>query len=279
MRAHNLVLALSLSLLSARAAHPCSLAVPTLDGPIAPRDGATAVPTNARVVVAFDSFAGAPTVTTVDLHDANGDVTQPAFGTEGELFIVRPTTLSGNMSYTLVLGSDDFGTITSVQRSFTTTTSDDTTAPVFAGELEEPTYTFEPKAAFGQGFDSCGFNSVDRYFVDVPFPEASDDMGLAGFHVFTVDEIGGRTLRASVLEADAQSRVIEFTEPGTYTFVVEAFDLAGNTTMSNEVTTILLAPIVSCSAAHVTTTEGPSGAIALLVMAIANVRRRGRRRA
>jgi hypothetical protein len=264
--------------LVARAALPCSPALPSLDGPTAPDDGASGIPTNARIVVAFDAFGGTPNVTDVILRDDEGTETRPAFGAEGSLFIVRPTGLRDDATYTLVLNANDFGVAVSAQRTFTTTNADDVISPLFVGELESPTYTFEPKAAFGQGFDSCGFNSVDRYFVDIDFPAVNDDVGIAGFHIHTIDENGGRTLRETSLDASATGRTVELNDPGTVTFVVEAFDFAGNSTFTNEVEVVLMAPLISCSALHATTTATPVAALATLAVMGLTMSRRVRRR-
>lgn len=260
----------------AESARPCSFAEPSLDGPSAPTDDATGVPTNARIVVRFSDFSGAPTVTAVVLVDENGVETNPAFSMEQDLFIARPSALAPNQRYELRTTTNDFGGDHARTIPFTTSADDDTTPPTIDGALADPTYTFEPKAGPGMGVDSCGFNSVDRYYVALTFPEASDDTGVAGFAVYVVDENGGRSLRETVLGADATGTTIEHLEPGTFTYVVEAFDHAGNVSSTNEATVAVMGPVVSCAAAHPMTEGAPAAALALSLLALLGRPRRRR---
>jgi len=270
-------LALLLVVLSfAERARPCSLAVPSLDGPSAPSDDATGVPTNARIVVRFSDFSGAPTVTTVVLVDESGVETNPAFSMEQDLFIARPTSLEPNQRYELRATTSDFGSDHTRTIPFMTSSDDDTTPPTIDGALADPTYTFEPKAGPGMGIDSCGFNSVDRYYVELTFPEASDDTGVAGFAVYVVDENGGRSLRETVVGANATGTTIEHLEPGTFTYVVEAFDHAGNASSTNEATVAVMGPIVSCAAAHPLRQGAPRAALVLSAFALLLLPRRRR---
>jgi uncharacterized protein (TIGR03382 family) len=273
MRRHAIIV---FTLLCARAAWPCGPPDANLDGPSAPRDARERVPQNMRFVLDIDDGFDVPVVTGVALTSADGTSMTPPFSTEGTLLVVQPPLLAAETTYTIEIRADQRGEEPVTTRTFTTTTGEDTTAPVMTGDLAAPTYSYLPAPLIE--FSSCG-PLVNTWIVDVNYPEVSDDMGLGGAHIYTVDENGGRVLRMTDLEGLSSAPPIRFRDPGTYTFQVDVFDLAGNTTSSNEVTVILQAPIVSCSAAHVTTTEGPSGAIALLVMAFANVRRRGRRRA
>lgn len=278
MRALHPLLLLSAILAFADTARPCSFPEPSLDGPCAPAEGSTAVPTNARVVVRFSDFAGTPTITSVVLVDASGAETNPAFSVEGDLFIARPVALSPNMNYELRAITNDFGSDQSRIIPFTTAADDDTTEPTIDGALADPSYTFEPKAANGMGIDSCGFNSIDRYFVELAFPSASDDMGLAGFSVYVVDENGGRSLRETVLDPSATGTTIEHTEPGSYTYVVEAFDHAGNASSTNEATVVLMAPLLSCAATHVSSNGAPHVAFGLGGLSLLALLRRPARR-
>jgi hypothetical protein len=266
-----------ITLLCARVAWPCSFDSANFDGPAAPNDTRAGVPRNARLVVDISHPFDTPVATAVTLTAGSGTVLQPAFSTVGSLFIARPQLLEPSTSYTFEIASDSFGEAMLSTRTFTTSTAEDTRAPVIDGELAQPTNTYVAKPPFGL-FDSCG-PIEDSWYVDLDYPELSDDMGIAGVNIYTVDDNGGRTLRKTDLDGFRGSPSIRFTEPGTYTFQIEVFDLAGNATSSNEVTTILQAAIVSCSATHATTTTTvPWGACAALAMiGFSTVRRKGRR--
>lgn len=268
MRRHVIIV---FTLFCARAGWPCSFPDANFDGPSAPRDAREGVPQNARLLVDIDSPFELPVATGVTLTSEDGTVMTPPFATEGAVFFVRPSLLDAETTYTFEIRAEQLGESLVSTRTFTTTTGEDTMAPAIHGELEQPTYSYISRSLFE--FSTCG-PGEDAWYVDLTYPDVSDDMGLGGAHIFTVDQSGGRTLRKTDLDGLLSAPSIRFTEPGTYTFQIDVFDLAGNTTSSNEVTTVLLAAIVSCSAVHETTTKAPLGALALLVTVMVPARRR-----
>lgn len=267
--------ALTLSLFAATPASPCSIAPPSLDGAAAPADGADAVPRNARLVIEQSLPAmSVPVLLHRDL-DEGADPRSVPLRRVGDLVVVDLPELEADTDYTLTFDAAEDNELGETGRepvSFRT------------GDLfddEAPTLTEDPEAAVHVAYqapmpgpvDSCGGSGIpESWTLTIPLPEAEDDVAVAGFRLLEIDERGGQIETRVVLgQPDGLTHWVR--EGGEKTYVVEAFDLAGNVVQS-EPFVVSLYPGGGCSAATVTDDAAPVAALFLLPLLGALRRRR-----
>jgi uncharacterized protein (TIGR03382 family) len=255
--------------LLAAPARPCSLAPPTLSGPIAPADDATDVPLNAVVHLWLQSGVVdfAATLSREDAEDASLPVTR-----DDDLAVVDLGDLAAGVDYTVTFDlagtSVDFGEGRDPLR-FRTGDARDDDAPTITSA---PTATVRHRpgdAPFGP-VSSCGPSSATNSIVVGPL-DADDDVAVAGWRMFRLDERGGRAQVAAEVVPRTDGLVAFEPEAGTYRYGVVAFDLAGNE--SDMVEVEAWASGVGCSATSTSSTGAPAS-LALVAVAAAALRRR-----
>jgi MYXO-CTERM domain-containing protein len=269
------VLVLLTAALAATPAWPCSPALPSLWGTTAPTDSDEGVPLNARLVIGQNLPAMAATAT---LDDGSGAPRAVGMTNTNGLVVVTLDELAPDTDYTLSFEVPDDGI--SEGRDpvrFRTSDAADEQAPSIttpAGAAEVDFHAATPTMV-----DSCGGGSTDRWTVKIPLPEASDDQGIAGYRLLLVDDLGGREERSVRLQRDAENGdefLFDFHhKDGELTYVVEVFDLAGNS-VAGEPFTVGLFYGGGCSATDTPRTGAPLFALALLAGLVGVVRRRGR---
>jgi uncharacterized protein (TIGR03382 family) len=157
---------------------------------------------------------------------------------------------------------------------FTTGDVIDDTPPTLTLSDEPTRVDYQP--ADPNMFNSCSDGPAEEmWFVNVPVPEATDDTGIAGYRLFRVNEFGGRTPASVDLHGYATQLTHVAREGGDAVFLIEAFDLAGNVTASEEfVVSLLPTAALGCTAATVSDDSLPLAALALLPLGLALRRRR-----
>jgi len=266
-------LALLTTVLAAAPAWPCSPALPSLWGPTAPTDGEGGVPTNARLVI-DQSFPA--TNASAFLSVDGGEERAVGLLPTGRLLFVNLEGLAPDTAYTLRFEVPDDGMTEGRDPvHFTTGAAADDTAPTMPTEVGDPEVEFH--AGNGLMLDSCGGGGQDQWNIKIPLAAASDDVGVAGYRLLEVDERGGRIERFVRLESE-RAAGDDFlydwrTTDGEITYVVEAFDLAGNT-VESEPFGVGLFYGGGCSATFVPRGGAPLAALSLLAGLVGLLRRR-----
>lgn len=261
--------------LAAGPARPCSPAMPSLHGSISPADGATGVPLNGRIIIAtslpprsFEARLFGP--------DDDEGVPLPGRAEARHVSFALADIVEPDTQYVVVfttLGDEAEFTDEREPLSFTTGGASDDESPEL---VEEPTITAEYRAAAPLGpIDSCGGGQTESWSVRVTPPGASDDVAVAGFRLLRRD--GAGVVERSLAVAGSGALLFDSpTEGGTHVYVVEAFDLAGNTVRSTDVDISLTPFVGGCSATGVRGHETPTLALSLLfgVALLLSLRRR-----
>ncbi len=258
-------------------ARPCSQTPPSLHGAISPADGATAVPLNGRIVIttfvppdSFEARLFAP--------DDEEGVSLPARVQPHHVVFELTDAVLPNTEYLVVFTTFDPDSEFMDEReplSFTTGDAIDDEAPLL---ISEPVVESEYRPASPLGaLDSCGGGESQSWSVTVTPPDASDDVEVAGYRLLRVEGDSSVELMVTLRYEGAQlydSRG----EGGSQRYVVEAFDLAGNTVRSSDVEIALVPFVGGCSATGVGDGRAPVFALALLgTLALALGRRRRQR--
>lgn len=244
-------------------ARPCSPAMPSLHGPISPADGATGVPLNGRIVIATSLPPPSFEARLFGPGDDEG-VPLPGRAEARHVSFELADIVEPDTEYLVVFSTlGDEAELTGEREplSFTTAGAVDDESPEL---VDDPTITAEYRAAAPLGpIDSCGGGVAESWSVRVTPPSASDDVEVAGFRLLRRE--GAGVVERSLAVAGSQALLFDsHTEGGTYVYVVEAFDLAGNTVRSVDVDISLHPFVGGCSATGISSQKTPTVTLSLL---------------
>lgn len=259
--------------LLASPARPCSISEPFLSGPVAPAQGAQAVPTNAKLHV---SLSGGFVDFGARLLSAGSEPALLPMTRDDQLAVVDLGALAPGTAYTIeIVAEPRFeGDVPSTIEpiDFVTADADDDAPPSIAGA---PPVKVEHQPGSGPfQMTSCGAFPSNNMIVVGPI-EADDDTGVAALRLYRLDDNGGRALVATTMN-DSDHLVGFEPTAGTYRYAVVALDLAGNE--SEPAIVEAWVSNVGCSAAAVRATGTPASLALLGLLAVVTRRRPARRR-
>lgn len=265
------VLALSIALLAAAPAWPCSPLVPSLWGETAPLDQQEEVPLNARLVIQQPVPA---TNARALLDDGVNEPREVGMFSSGQFIVVTLESMEPLTDYTVTFEVPEDGASEGREPvRFRTAEATDERPPRITESGALVSVQFRPGTPIF--VDSCGGGAVDRW--DMRFdPPGADDEGLvAGYRLLEVDDRGG-LIERSVRVASEEGVFYSAYEPGEKTYRFEVFDLAGNATLGEPFVVQLYAG-GGCSATQIMATDAPLVAFAVLPLVGLLLRRRRRR--
>jgi uncharacterized protein (TIGR03382 family) len=263
----SLLASFAAAALLATPARPCEPAGPSLDGPVAPEDGARGVPTNGKLH--FSMFFGAADVRASVRADTAGEAINLDTDVAAGVTIVNLPALLPETSYVITLGLPE--SVSFIEGGVTrdinvvTGAGADTSAPTFDGEATVSVAHESGPGFFTPTFD-CGGGGATN-IVTVTAPAVADDVGIAGLKLIRVDDAGLRQLRKFEIGAALTSITDREASTGDYRYELVAVDLAGNESAPLD----LDVSVSGCSA-------GGAGAPLVLALVVLLGRRRQARR-